>query len=455
MKKIIYCFLLAISLGCQVSCSGDDEEDEKSPNISVVIGEDGKASNGSKFVAVDDNNFYIDYILYTVKGGRLIVSGIDKYDKDGFNGVAKIVSSLTYKGKYYEVLGIGDNAFSYCSNLTSVIIPNGLKIIGCNAFEGSSISSISISNSVTTIGEESFRNCEKLKSIDIPNGVIKIECRLFEGCHNLTSVNISNSVKEIKGEVFKNCTALSSITIPNSVTSMGEQVFMYSTGLTSVTLPTELKSIERGCFSGCTSLTSITIPPKVEYISTDAFVRCPLTSISVASGNTKFDSRDNCNAIIETSSNTLIKGCQSTIIPNSVTSIGDSAFSGCSNLTSIVIPNSVTSIGDYAFSGCSMASIVIPNSVTSIGDYAFSSCSNLTSIVIPNSVTSIGGYAFHYCLKLNTIISLIENPFPFVDSIFELVVYNNSTLYVPIGTIEKYKNTEGWKNFSEIKEGTP
>ena len=155
----------------------------------------------------------------------------------------------------------------------------------------------------------------------------------------------------------------------------------------------------------CRSLTSVTIPNSVTSIGGGAFRGCSgLTSINVDDGNTKYDSRNNCNAIIEKGTNTLLWGCRSTTIPNSVTSIGSSAFFGCSSLTSITIPDGVTSIGDDAFSGCNgLTSITIPNSVTSIGDDAFSGCNSLTSIKIPDGVTSIGNSAFYGCSGLNSV----------------------------------------------------
>ena len=173
--------------------------------------------------------------------------------------------------------------------------------------------------------------------------------------------------------------------------------------------------------------------------------------MSVDTDNPNYDSRNDCNAIIETASNTLISGCKNTVIPNSVTSTGYGAFAGCSNLTSVTIPEGVTSIGWGTFAGCSsLTSITIPESVTSIGDDAFMGCSSLTSITIPEGVTSIGEFAFDGCNGLNYITSKIKNPFRVRFASFS---FNYSTpLYVPAGTKEKYLTTEDWNRFTNIIE---
>lgn len=157
-------------------------------------------------------------------------------------------------------------------------------------------------------------------------------------------------------------------------------------------------------FENCTGLTSVTIPNSVIYIS-HAFRNCSaLVSINVEESNSVYDSRNNCNAVIRTADNELIIGCQNTLIPNSVISIGSYAFDGCSGLTSLTIPNNVTSIGSSAFYGCSgLTSVTIPNSVTSIGSSAFAGCSSLTSVTIPHGVTSIDNYTFSRCTSLNSV----------------------------------------------------
>ncbi len=213
------------------------------------------------------------------------------------------------------------------------------------------------------------------------------------------------NVTSIGNHAFYECSSLIAITIPNSVTSIGDQAFWQCSSLTSITIPHSVTSIGNTAFLECSSLTSITLPNSVTKIGNVAFAYCSsLTSIIVESGNAKYDSRDNCNAIIETESNTLITGCKNTTIPNSVTNIGNYAFSGRSSLTSITIPYSVIRIGNYAFYGCSsLTSITIPNSVTNIGISAFFGCSSLTSITIPNNITTIGGGTFSDCSSLTSI----------------------------------------------------
>ena len=193
---------------------------------------------------------------------------------------------------------------------------------------------------------------------------------------------------------YKSC--IKTIIVGEGVTSIGRSAFEGCSSLTSITIPNSVTSIGDYAFRGCSSLTSITIPNSVTSIGGYAFSGCSnLISIIVEEGNLVYESRENCNAIIKTATNELIQGSQSTIIPESVTSIGDYAFRGCSSLTSITIPNSVTSIGDDAFSGCTgLTAITIPEGVTSIDDNAFNGCTNLTHITIPNSVTSIDQYAF-------------------------------------------------------------
>lgn len=266
--------------------------------------------------------------------------------------------------------------------------------------------------------------------------------------------SITYSVNSIGSNTFRDCSGLTSIIIPNSVTNIGILTFYGCSGLTSINIPNSITNIEWGTFYGCSGLTSITIPSSVMNIGDDAFYGCSsIESIIVDSENSFYDSRDNCNAIIETASNTLIRGCNNTIIPASIASIAGRAFNGCTELTSITIPNSVTYIGPEAFIDCSgITSITIGNSVTNIDDSAFKNCSGLTSILIPNSVISIGSRVLSGCSGLEEItipfvgnrvsdtITSIYSYSPCFGYIFgpesyagstSVTQYNNSIYYIP------------------------
>ena len=332
-----------------------------------------------------------------------ISNSVTSIGRDAFSGTPWFTNQpngLVYAGKV---------AYKYKGKMpinTSIIIKDGTVGIAGSAFSGcSGLTSVFIPNSVISIGESAFQKCSGLTFATIPNNVESIGYYAFSYCSGLISVIISSSVTSIDSGVFSYCSSLTSVTIPSSVESIGQDAFYNCSSLTSVTIPNSVTSIGQDAFYNCSGLTSVTIPSSVASIGQLTFYNCSgLTAIKVESGNQKYDSRNNCNAIIEKSTNTLIVGCKNTIIPNSVTSIGDGAFNGCSGLTSVTIPNNVTSIGERAFYSCSgLTSVTIPNSVTSIGGSAFSGCSGLTSVTIPNSVTSIDGSIFSDCSGLTSV----------------------------------------------------
>ena len=301
------------------------------------------------------------------------------------------------------------NAFSYNSKITSF---DELKYFTW----------------INSIGEFAFRECNNLTSITIPDNVTSIVRFAFNGCSSLTSITIPNSVTTIGGGAFCN-SALNAITIPNSVMTIGDNAFSSCKELKSVIIPNSVTSIGEIAFSECNHLTSVTIGNSVSSIGGGVFNYCTaLTSIIVEEGNGTYDSRDNCNAIIETATNTLVAGCKNTIIPNSVTSIGNSAFQGRSSITTIMIPNSVTNIGNAAFDDCSgLNDIIIPSSVASIGSWAFMDCTNLTKVTI--------------MCKTPPEINIYNPPFTNEDKI---------TLYVPASCKSAYEAIDYWKGFKEI-----
>lgn len=322
------------------------EKEEKGEEVSI------------KIATLTDDGYYDGLFYYKITSRTLNEVSVIK--SDTYQSSLVIPSAINIYGVIYSCTSIEPSAFYKFHGLTSITFPN----------------------SVTTIGDNAFYGCSGLTSITIPNSVKSIGSFAFDDCHRLTSITIPNKVSIIERGTFSGCKELASITIPYSV-----------------------KIIEHSAFYYCTGLTSITIPNSVTYIGEGAFWNCTgLTSLIVEDGNNEYDSRGNCNAIIETANNTLIFGCKNTIIPNSVTNIRSRAFAGCSGLTSITIPEGVTKIGSDAFIGCS----------------------NLTSVFCKGSTPPSCLYAF------TNVSSII--------------------LYVPKGSKSTYQNVSPWNNFKEIIE---
>ena len=454
---------------------------------------------GNSVSSIGDHAFYRCNSLTTVS----IPNSVTDIGRSAFNSCRRL-TSITIPN---SVKNIANEVFFECSSLTSITIPNSVKSIGNSTFWGcSSLTSVTIPNSVTSIGSSAFSKCSNLTSITIPNSVTSIGSSAFSKCSNLTSITIPNSVTTIVDEVFYGCSSLTSITIPNSVTTIADEVFFGCSSLTSITIPNSVTSIGYKAFEGCDSLASISLNTK----NVDSWFQNMKSIKEVVLGDSVISIGEfafqNCRGLtsitmpnsVKSIGHSAFKKCSSltlVTIPNSVTSIGSSAFSDCTSLTSITIPNSVTSIGSSAFSKCSnLTSITIPNSVTSIGSSAFSKCSNLTSITIPNSVTSIGfnafggcdslasiclntknvdlwfqnmksikdvvlgesvksigGAAFSGCMNINEVTSYIIEPFGISNNTFDFSNENfNAILFVPVGSIEKYETTSGWKNFKKI-----
>lgn len=241
---------------------------------------------------------------------------------------------------------------------------------------------VQLLDSCTEVGENAFRDDKTIGKVILPDSVRKIGKDAFEGCSSLMSIDIYNSVVEIGDNAFANCSNLSEISIPDSVVKIGS-----------------------GCFWNCSSLESLTISKYVREIGAGPLGRCSsLSSIVVDPENPMYDSRDNCNALIETASGRLIAGCNNTVIPNSVSVICKSSFMESRTLSNLEIPDSVKVIEENAFWACNgLKSLVIPSSVEKIGAYAFVYCNSLRSITIPDSISEIGNCSFDNCKALEEI----------------------------------------------------
>ena len=404
-----------------------------------------------------------------------------------YEGTVAIPSSVTYEGKTYSVTAIDEKAFYYCKGLTGVTIPESVKKIGANAFRNcAALTTLALPAGVTSIGYSAFFGCSGLTAFTLPAGVTTIEpytffgCKrmasinlggiskiggsAFGGCAALTSVAIPANMGQIESYTFQNCTGLTSVTIPAGIVNVGDAAFQGCTGLKSVTIPEGVEQIGRATFEGCTGLTSLALPSTVKSLVGSSFGGCTsLTSISVAAGNPVYDSRNNCNAIIETyvikkqsetiTNYKLVSGCQSTVIPDGVTEIGSYAFQNCTGLTSIDIPTSVTVVGVGAFMNTGLISINVPESITEIDEWCFANCDNLTTVTLPASTAKIQDYAFALCPALKDFRIGAEKCPTATNDVFYGTSIESATLHVPEGSIGAYTLVEPWNLFGTIVGG--
>ncbi len=358
---------------------------------SVVMG-NGVTSIGISAFYGCDNLIYNEYdnalYLGNKDNPRVVLISVNK-DITSFeiNEKTKVIyekaffgcNSLTSITIPDSVTSIGWGAFARCSSLTSITIPDSVTSIGESEFsECSSLTSITIPNSVTSIGWGAFARCSSLTSITIPDSVTSIGDYAFYGCSGLKSITIPNSVTSIEESAFSGCSALTSVTIGNGVTSIGESTFRGCSSLTNITIPNSVTSIGESAFRGCSSLTNITIPDSVTSIGYFAFDDCSGLKYNEYDNALYLGNKDNPYVVLIKAKNRDITSCE---INEKTKFIYDGAFFGDIKLTSIIVPDSVTTIGLSAFSNCSgLTSVTIPNSVTRIGQYAFSGCSNLTEV---------------------------------------------------------------------------
>ena len=424
------------------------------------------------------------YIFYTSTDGKIVTPA----NEDAFgaaiisNTYAKGYGVLVFDG---DVTSIGESAFQGCQTITGMMLSNSVTSIGASAFAGcSSLRNFTIPASVDSIGENAFQGCNSLTGItslspvplDIMSNVFSRKDTLYVLAGHVDAYRSAEVWKDFKvieehpqylgyttsdnkalnathvqcinvnvytdkigiAKFYSSSTSLpaafgsdlTSVNIPKCFTEIGKNAFDGCSKLPNVTIPNSVTSIATYAFNGCSSLTEINIPESVSSIAIKTVRYCEnLASITVAEGNSHYDSRNGCNAIIETATNKLISGCRNTVIPNTVTSLDEGAFDYCINLQNIDIPSSVSSIGKYAFCHCtSLTAMTIPSTVTSISEYAFKDCSNLTDIT---------------------------NLSPCPQSISSNTFTVKETLHVPQGCGGLYRAAEGWKEFSNIVEDIP
>lgn len=358
-------------------------------------------------------------ICYDIVDSELATAAVSGYTNE-LNGEEIIPEIVKINGKTYTVAFLKENAFAFAKSLTGVKLPN----------------------TITSISGSAFMYCSELKTVTLPDAVTEICDNAFEGCSNLASVALPEGVRTIGAGAFMSCSELIALDIPASVTSIGEDVVSGCKKLESITvaeknlnytsvdgvlynkdvtelivcpagslkkdfrIPETVRSVLAGSFRNVINLNSLMIPASVNQISDSAIMGCQdLVSIAVADDNSVYASDD---GILYDKNKTLLILCPqaktNVIIPATVITIRNSAFSFCGTIISINIPESVTSIGTWAFSGCSnLNTVTIPGSVTTIGDGAFNNCSSLTEITIPESVTAINGSTFSFCTNLKTL----------------------------------------------------
>ena len=384
---------------------------------------------------------------------------------------------------------IGGDAFSLCTSLAQITLPEGL----------------------TSIGDGAFYGCSGLTEITLPEGIGSIGECAFAECTSLTEITLPSTLTSIGDYAFGNCTSLTEITLPSTLTSIGGGAFSGCESLTEITLPSTLTSIGGYAFYGCTSLATITLPSTLTSIGGDAFSLCTsLTQFNVTGGSSSLRTIENGKALIlydeliayPSASGSVVlpstltsigngafygsTGLTEITLPSTLTSIGGEAFAECTSLTEITLPSTLTSIGDYAFVRCTnltqfnvtgtgsslraiengkalvlydelvaypsaIGSVVLPEGITSIGGGAFSDCTSLTEITLSSTLTFIGGYAFYGCTRLTLVTCLAATPPTASESSFYDIHYDTNAsleIKVPAGSVAAYKAAAGWSEYA-------
>lgn len=476
-------------------------------------------------VSVMANKFSFDFEVGGIRYAKINNTKVKVVTKkqDGFGAIFAlqykgdivIPRIVTYNGISYTVTTIGEDAF-HGADLTSISLPESITTIEAGAFQGCVLTSITLPESVTTIGRmafiysfiqtfnipegvttlepQTFSHCTSLLSIHIPDGVKTIDRYCFERCRSLKTVTGLKGVTSIGMGAFLDCENLPEISIPSKLETLGEAAFKNCTSLSSpIVLPSTLQRIETEAFYGCANIPSVTMEEGVQHLGNNVFGYCSsltsiyipasltsfhlvpfsyctnLTSIKVAEDNPMFDSRDNCNAIMSSTYNNLVVGCNGTVIPSTAEGIaynsGWGAFVGC-HLPSVRIPAGMTDISTSGFQRCYIGEISVEE-----GNEVYDSRNNCNAIIdsktnvlyfassktfIPEDVVAIQG-DFRPYTEMNVLYSYADTP-PTLSSAeykFTIEQFQKIVVYIPKGSKAKYESAEGWDNFWNFKEFDP
>ena len=331
-----------------------------------------------------------------------------------------VCSALTDFNIHEGVTDIGPSAFTKCTSLGNVVFPASLKTIGIQAFSGCAFTSLEIPAGVTEIGNNAFNGIPGLTSIRVDEGNPVYDSR--EGCNAIIETETNDLLRGCVNTV-----------IPNTVTSVHQYAYYGVAGLATIDIPASVTSLGNYAFGDCPDLTSAYIPASVTSVGLALYQRSSkLTSIVVDSANPVYDSREGCNAVIETETNTLVSTCSKTVIPGTVTAIGQSAYS-----------DNEYPAGDF----------VIPEGITFVGQVAFAGCNNLVSLTLPSTLQEFGIYAFAFISSLNTVTSLALTP-PTASYGQWLQPFQSNgpdfKIYVPAESLEAYKSAVGWSTYADV-----
>ncbi len=401
-------------------------------------------------------DFCVDDIYYTVDSATAEATVVykERY-KPYYSGNMVIPETVTYEGTTYTVTAIGEMTFAYC-NMESVTLPNTLKTINDHAFAFcNGLSEIIIPNSVTTIGRYVFWNCTALRRVFIGSGVQSIDQYLIESCYDVESLEVHPDNPYFDSREGCNAiieTATNSLIVgckntvfPSTITEIGHEAFYEGTGPEHVVIPNSVTKVGVIAFYRTKGVKSIVVGSGVVDMPDNPFCYIPdLESLSVHPDNPVFDSRNDCNAVIITATNTLFAACRNTVIPEGITTIGTWAYLGCTGLDRIEIPSTVTHIDQVAFGECDVRHMTIPGNVKTIDGFAFDMCYNLRDVYIEDGVEQLGHEMFRLCVSLkrlrlpNTITAIPYGMLWQCDSLPELIIPNsvtkvgdNAALYCP------------------------